>query len=68
MCLSTHQPLDSGDFQISCELPGAKSELKAQAEVVWQDESGNIGVRFVKVPAQQQRALDLWLAQQFIAN
>jgi hypothetical protein len=68
MRVSTRQPLDSGDLQISCELPGAKSELKAQAEVVWQDDSGNVGVRFVKVPAQQQRALDLWLAQQFLAN
>ena len=68
MRLSTHQPLASDNLQISCELPGATSELKAQAEVVWQDDSGNVGVRFVKVPAHQQRALELWLAQQFLAN
>jgi hypothetical protein len=68
MRLSTHQPLESDNLQISCELPGATSELKAQAEVVWQDESGNVGVRFVSVPAHQQRALELWLAQQFLAN
>src|SRR5205807_1495531 len=46
MRLSTHQPVDSDNLQISCELPGATSKLKAQAEVVWQDESGNVGVRF----------------------
>jgi hypothetical protein len=68
MRISTDQALDSGGLQISCELPGAKSELKAQAEVVWQDKSGNVGIRFVNVPAQQQRALELWLAQQFLAN
>ena len=39
-----------------------------KAEVVWQDKTGNVGVRFVKVPAPQQRALELWLAQQFLAN
>jgi hypothetical protein len=68
MRIATERALDPGPLQISCELPGAMSELKAQAEVVWQDESGNVGVRFVNVSAQQQRALELWLAQQFLAN
>jgi anti-sigma-K factor RskA len=42
--------------------------LKAQAEVVWQDNSGNLGVRFVKVTPLHQKTLQLWLAQQFLAN
>ena len=68
MRIATERALDPGPLQISCELPGARSQLHAQAEVVWQDQSGNVGVRFVKVPEQQQRALELWLAQQFLAN
>jgi PilZ domain-containing protein len=53
---------------ISFELPGSKSSVRAHAEVVWQDNRGNFGVRFVKVAQPQQRTLQLWLAQQFLAN
>jgi hypothetical protein len=49
-------------------LPGARSVLKAHAEVAWQDQRGNLGIRFVKLPRQQQRTLQLWLAQQFFGN
>lgn len=68
MRLWTDREFESDGLQISCELPGAQSVLKAQAEVVWRDENGNVGVRFVKIPPQHQRALQLWLAQQFLAN
>jgi hypothetical protein len=68
MRIYTDEPLDAEAFQITCELPGAGPTLDAQAEVVWHDDSGNIGVRFVKVPPQHQKALQLWLAQQFLAN
>ena len=55
-------------FQISFELPGAKSAMKAHAEVAWQDARGNVGIRFVKVTPRQQRTLQLWLAQQYFQN
>jgi hypothetical protein len=55
-------------FQVSFELPGARSALKANAEVAWQDKRGNVGIRFVKVPLRQQRTLQLWLAQQYFQN
>lgn len=55
-------------FQVSFELPGAKSSLKARAEIAWQDERGNVGIRFVKVTPRQQRTLQLWLAQQYFQN
>src|SRR5579864_395865 len=55
-------------LQIGFELPGARSPLKAQAEVAWQDQRGNVGVRFVKLAPKQQRTLQLWLAQQYFAN
>jgi DNA-binding NarL/FixJ family response regulator len=68
MRIYTDEPLDAEALQITCELPGSGPMLNAQAEVVWHDDSGNIGVRFVKVPQQHQKALQLWLAQQFLAN
>jgi PilZ domain-containing protein len=69
MQIHTDQPIDAAAaLQISCELPGARSGLKARAEIVWQDKQGNMGIRFVKVAQPQQRTLQLWLAQQFLAN
>lgn len=69
MQIRTVESVDGGQpLQITFELPGAKSGLKASAEVVWQDNKGNVGIRFVKVAEPQQRTLQLWLAQQFLAN
>ena len=56
------------NLQVSFVLPGARSGLKAHAEIVWQDQCGNVGIRFVKVTQSQQRTLQLWLAQQFLGN
>jgi CheY-like chemotaxis protein len=58
----------SKPLHVSFELPGARSALKAQAEIAWQDKRGNLGIRFVKLAPQQQRTLQLWLAQQYFAN
>jgi hypothetical protein len=55
-------------LQVHFELPGARAGLKAQAQVVWRDNTGNCGMRFLKVARPQQRTLQLWLAQQFLAN
>jgi hypothetical protein len=55
-------------FSISFALPGGKRTLKALAEIAWQDQRGNLGLRFVKIAPQQQRRLQLWLAQQYFAD
>jgi hypothetical protein len=55
-------------MRVAFELPGAKCDLKAQAEIAWQDTRGNVGIRFVKVAPRLQRTLQLWLAQQYFAN
>jgi PilZ domain len=55
-------------LRVSLELPGAKHVLKAEAEIAWQDQRGNIGIRFVKLAPHRQRSLRLWLAQQYFAN
>src|SRR6266496_3805992 len=55
MLLRSDSPIDTrSTLQVSFELPGAKSGLKANAEVVWQDGEGNLGVRFVRVAPPQQ--------------
>lgn len=53
---------------ISFELPGSKSEIRAQAQVAWSDNRGNVGVRFSKISAETESALRLWLAQQYFVN
>jgi PilZ domain len=69
MQIHTHEPVEvTKPMQVSFELPGARSALKAQAEIAWQDKHGNLGIRFVKLAPHQQRTLRLWLAQQYFAN
>ncbi len=69
MQIHTQQPVDAAKaLQVSFELPGARSSLKAKAEIAWQDKRGNLGIRFVKLAPQQQRTLQLWLAQQYFVN
>jgi hypothetical protein len=69
MQIRTHDPVESAKaVQISFELPGARTGVKAKAEIAWQDKRGNLGIRFVKLAKQQQRTLQLWLAQQYFAN
>jgi CheY-like chemotaxis protein len=67
--IHTDAPVEAKkNLRVSFELPGAKSALKAQAEIAWQDQSGNVGIRFVKLAPRLQRELRLWLAQQYFAN
>jgi len=42
-------------------LPGEKSAVRLSGEVVWQDASGRVGVRFVDVPQTSRRALSEWV-------
>jgi hypothetical protein len=53
---------------VSFELPGSKAEIKAQAQIAWSDNRGNVGVRFSKIPTETQNVLRLWLAQQYFVN
>jgi PilZ domain len=69
MQIHTKDPVEPvKSLQVSFDLPGARSCLKAKAEIAWQDNRGNTGIRFVKLARQQQRTLQLWLAQQYFAN
>lgn len=68
MQIRTEDLIDAKSLQVSFDLPGATTALKAKAEIAWQDKRGNLGIRFVKLAKQQQRTLQLWLAQQYFAN
>jgi hypothetical protein len=69
MQIYTDAPVETTKpLQVSFALPGAKPALKARAEIAWQDQRGNFGIRFVKISPRQQRTLQLWLAQQYFAN
>jgi DNA-binding response OmpR family regulator len=54
--------------RVSFDLPGTKCAVKAQVEIAWSDNRGNVGVHFVKMASQVKNTLRLWLAQQYFAN
>jgi DNA-binding response OmpR family regulator len=55
-------------LKVSFALPRTKHTLRANAEVAWSDERGNVGIRFVKIAPPIHHTLRLWLAQQFFGN
>jgi DNA-binding NtrC family response regulator len=69
MQIHTETSLDTNaGLQVSFALPGSRSINNAQAEIVWQDNAGNLGLRLMKLTQRDQRALEIWLAQKFLAN
>src|SRR5579864_3533275 len=66
--IQTDSAVEAGAFQISFALPSSRVQLNTDGEVAWKDQRGNVGLRFVKLSATEKRALQLWLAQQFLAN
>jgi CheY-like chemotaxis protein len=42
-------------------LPGNSSLIRLSGEVMWQDSSGRVGIRFAQVPQTSRRVLNDWL-------
>jgi CheY-like chemotaxis protein len=42
-------------------LPGGKSAVRLSGDVVWQDSSGRVGIRFADVPQTSRRTLNEWI-------
>jgi CheY-like chemotaxis protein len=42
-------------------LPGSDSLVRLSGEVMWQDASGRVGIRFAQVPGTSRRLLNDWL-------
>jgi len=49
------------------ELPDQPSMVRLSAEVVWQDSTGRVGMRFIDVPQSSRRVLREWLSSTFVA-
>src|SRR6266852_8414590 len=43
------------------DLPGGKSAVRLSGDVVWQDSSGRVGIRFVDVPQTSRRTMNEWI-------
>ncbi len=54
----------SARLVFECTLPDSGELLKAQAEIVWQDTLGGVGIRFLDMPAQSRKRLVEWLASE----
>ncbi len=67
--LRARQPLPlNAAVGVNFALPGSKRSLKLQAQVVWSDQGGNAGVRFVDVGPQAKRNLQLWVERQYFTH
>jgi CheY-like chemotaxis protein len=42
-------------------LPGEKASVRLSGDVVWQDSSGRVGIRFVDVPQTSRRTMNEWI-------
>ena len=49
-------------------LPGNTSPVRLSGEVMWQDSSGRVGIRFAQVPKTSRRVLNDWLQAQLSAS
>lgn len=44
-------------------LPGHSATLRLSGEVMWQDSSGRVGIRFADVPTTSRRVINEWLSK-----
>jgi DNA-binding response OmpR family regulator len=64
IALILHPPLTKNAIShLQFTLPETTLPLNLQAETAWTDVNGNIGLRFVKVPANSQAQIENWLGQ-----
>ena len=64
MAIALTEPISpSWAVEISLELPGVPETLAIKGESAWSDGKGNVGIRFIHVPADSKRALRKWLAE-----
>lgn len=57
-----------GPVKLSFVIPGIRGSVKAKGELAWTDGAGNAGFRFLEIPVQQQRNMQLWLEKQYFAD
>jgi hypothetical protein len=57
-----------GPVRVSFRLRGSRRCLKLQGELVWVDQQGNAGIRFVDINRRAKRDLQLWLERQYFMH
>lgn len=62
IALRSDSPLPPyGKVYFQFALPGNSSVVRLAGEVMWQDSSGRVGIRFAQVPKSSRRLLNEWL-------
>jgi len=57
-------PLQRGEtLGLQLELPGCREAIETQGEVVWINEKGKAGLRFITLTAECRSALEAWIAK-----
>ena len=61
--LENGELLPAGSMGLEFSLPGIPDRIHCTAELVWQDNQGNAGVRFVDMATQARKQLSEWLKE-----
>ena len=62
-------PLEGmGWVTVNFDLPDAGCKVQAGGELAWSDKAGRAGIRFIELPANLQRSIQLWLERQYFAH
>jgi hypothetical protein len=64
VAIEAMEPLTAGRaLHIQFKLPAMLSPIQSLADVVWRNDRGAAGLRFLQMPQQQHRQLERWLRQ-----
>ena len=55
---------NSGPINVEFTLPGTVDTIHATAELVWRDNGGDAGIRFLDMPSYARKRLAQWLKDQ----
>jgi hypothetical protein len=62
--LQAPMPLQRGErLGVRLKLPDCPAVIEARAEMIWADEKGKAGLRFIRVADECRPALDAWIAK-----
>jgi DNA-binding response OmpR family regulator len=58
-----HRGQNTGPLKVNLTLPGSDHAMECSAEVAWESDSNQAGLRFVDLAGQQRSQLKAWLAK-----
>ncbi len=61
--LQAHSPVN-----VRFRLPGVNCSVHAKGELAWADPRGHAGIKFVEIPVQLQRRMQIWLEKTYFTN